>query len=212
MDNISKFLGPLIELLKKRETWLFVAGLVAGALIVSYSYFWLQKPSFLIDPVISRAAEATVAARHLPPLPTYTPFPTYTPNPTSTCADYGIKVTSPTSGASVGGQFPVSGSFTSKPPEGSLLIIVKSLDSSDYWPSSTPVQINEVSRTWSGEASIFGNPPVRQEIIAMVVGKSGRALYDYYLKVGNKTQDWESINALTDDAMECDRIVVEKTK
>jgi hypothetical protein len=214
----STIADVIIRLIQQREGRLLISGfsigLVVGILVISYSYFWLQKPSFLIDPVINHAAEATIAARSTQaPMLTPTLHPTYPANTTitsGTCADYGISITSPGDGASVSEQVPVYGSYTVKPPEGSLLLMVKSPDSSDYWPSSTPVSIDETLQRWEGEVKILGTPPIKQEVLVIMVGKSGRALYEYYVKVGNKTNNWESINILTDDITVCDAITVEK--
>lgn len=215
--------SPQVDETKKEETWWqkpvvkdSAAVLIGIGIGIVVCYTWLLQQDWFIHPVIDNAVRATIAAQ-----PTLTPIPTYAPyvpaastkEPTQspiTCASYGITITSHTNGAIVGERFPVSGSYRVKPPQDSLLLINKSPDSAEYWPSASPVQINETLQTWSGEFYIFGAPPKKADIIVAVVGKSGRALYEYYVKVGNKTNSWESINILTDDVIECDRITVEK--
>ena len=49
-------------------------------------------------------------------------------------------------------------------------------------------------------------------IMVAMIKESGRILSDYYARVGKETGMWPSLKALTSDTVECDRILVSKTK
>jgi hypothetical protein len=122
--------------------------------------------------------------------------------------DYGIKITSPSDNTLVEGTVKVSGSYIKKPANDSFILVVKDADSSQYWPSSYTVQFDETLKEWNGEAYPSGNNK-KYVIYAFTVGKSGRALYEYYKKVGKNTSgNWQSIVSLTDDYVECAHITV----
>jgi hypothetical protein len=127
------------------------------------------------------------------------------------CTDYGIKVTSPVQGAAMGGEFDVSGSYTARPPENSIVLIYASPTGQEYWPQSI-AQIDPTYKTWSGKFLIAGSPPQQAAIIVAIMGTSGRALFDYYMKVGRETGNTPAITRLTDDVVECARISVVRTK
>jgi hypothetical protein len=46
----------------------------------------------------------------------------------------------------------------------------------------------------------------------VMVGKAGQALCEYFTKVGKETSQWYSIDALTPDIVECDRVAVDIRK
>jgi hypothetical protein len=127
------------------------------------------------------------------------------------CSFYGIMIDSPRPGSVMDGTFTVSGTYRSLPPADSLILIDEATDQKNYWPSSYPIQINQTLQTWSGEFYLGGNSGDKANVNIALVGKSGRALYEYYLKVGKDTNgNWPSISVLTDDIKFCDKVEVVK--
>lgn len=130
--------------------------------------------------------------------------------PIETPQHYGIKIISPQEGASVREWVTVSGTYALKPTERVQLFAV-SPDKHNYWPQEV-VQYDELKKTWSGTVYIGGSPPQATIIMVAIVGKCGQILCDYYAKVGRETGQWPSLERLTDDIIECDRIWVRKVQ
>ncbi|MBN1310288.1 MAG: hypothetical protein JXB30_02635 [Anaerolineae bacterium] len=204
---------------------------ILAILIVSVVAVLISRLPWFIGPLIDHTVKTTMTAqptRTMAPtytlVPTYTPASTWTPVPTYTlyptpeptpspitCADYGIKITSHTNGAAVGGTFQISGTYENEPPGDYLFLINKVPDQSLYWPSSKAVELNRALKKWYGEAYVNGVPPKEEDILVAIVGKSGRTLFEYYLKIGRVMDNWYAIEILTDDILVCDKITVEKT-
>jgi hypothetical protein len=127
------------------------------------------------------------------------------------CSDYGIRLTSPSNDARVqAGVIEVRGSLAKDPTTGSIVVIIRSPDGSLNWPSSTPVQTDPILNVWKGKAALGGEAPQNYRIAVALVGKSGRALLEYYNKVGQETGQWPAIEVLPDDIEICDQVSVVK--
>jgi hypothetical protein len=126
----------------------------------------------------------------------------------SMSTDYGIKIISPQDGDSVSGPVPVLGTFVIEPPDEGVQLFNISPDQRHYWPQGPQnIKIDPVKKTWSGKSWVLGDT----FIMVAIIGKAGRVLCDYYLKVGRETGSWPPLEQLTDDIYECDRIWVRKT-
>ena len=118
---------------------------------------------------------------------------------------YRLRITSPVAGAAVAGHVEVSGVYAVEPPPDSLFLINASPDGPYYWPCvGRPIEILPSRRAWRG--STFVNSDTR--IIIVTLGASGRALFDFYEKVGKETDRWVCISRLTSDVIEHDQVVV----
>ena len=122
---------------------------------------------------------------------------------------YGIRIISPRQGASVGEHLRVSGTFRDTPSkiDAQLFIVT---DGPQYWPQDV-VQFDTLNRQWSGSVYIGGEPPQDVTVMVAIVGNAGRVLCDYYKKVG-KENLWLSLEELTDDIVQCDRIQIRKIR
>lgn len=130
---------------------------------------------------------------------------------TSGCSDYDIHITSPLTDTKVRqGVIDVIGTYRGDPPAGGIVIIVRLPGGSQNWPSSTPVQTDPILGVWKGSASLGGEPPQSYRIAVAFVGKSGRALVEYYNKIGRETGQWPAIEVLPDDIEICDEVSVVK--
>ena len=205
LTTVVAFIGDFLQWIQDPQAFRYLS--IAGFALLVVGILWFY---FRAENVNQKRRSVSLAVLCVVTILYSFWMGTWVEPSTPTCSDYGIRITSPTSGATVGERFEVSGSFEVQPPEGSVILIVKSPDRSEYWPSSTPVEIDPVLRTWGSEAFIFGDPPLNQDIVVAITGRSGRALLEYYLKVGQQTGQWHSINILTDDIQICDRASVTK--
>lgn len=123
-----------------------------------------------------------------------------------TCADYGIKITSPQSGAKVWGTYNVTGTFVNDLPDDRVLLLLKA-PAGDYFPQRTVI-VDREQRTWRGEIALGDGFGKDFEIIVSIMGDNGKALFDYFTKVGKETGKSPAIVKLTDDMMECDRVSI----
>lgn len=125
-------------------------------------------------------------------------------------ASYGIRITYPADkGTAESSECTISGTYSRKPPVALRLFVVSA--SGQYWPQSD-VQLHPNRGEWTGTVYLGGTPPVAQNIMVALVGKNGRVLCDYYDTVGVRLKEWPSIQVLTDDIIECDRIQVTRVK
>ncbi len=120
----------------------------------------------------------------------------------------GIKITSIRDDAKVDRFFTVSGTYKNTPSNKRLqLFVIAPKGESGYWPQGVATFDNG-DKTWRAEVHVGGNSGDTATIIAAVVGPEGQALCNYYKKVGDKTQQWPSIDVLTSDISEVDRVKV----
>jgi hypothetical protein len=139
------------------------------------------------------------------PTATSTSAPTLTPSAPA-CADYGIRITSHQSGAKTWGTFAVTGIYVKDPPVDGILLLLKS-PAGDYFPQKEVI-VDHAQKTWQGEVSLGDGSGKEFVIIVSIMGNNGRALFDYFTKVGTETGRWPAIVKLTDDIVECDRVSV----
>jgi hypothetical protein len=127
------------------------------------------------------------------------------------CGFYDIQITSPKPGAATEGTFTVSGSYRFLPPPDSLILINGATEEEKYWPSSFPIQVNQTLGTWSGVFYLGGETGTKANVDIALVGRSGRALYEYYLQVGKDTGgQWPAIRILPNDIKICGTVEVVK--
>jgi hypothetical protein len=149
---------------------------------------------------------ATLCEVNIGPLKFALPCSSDSTPPPLSCADYGIKITSPQSGAKVWGAFNVTGTYVNNPPDDSVLLLLKS-PAGDYFPQRKVI-IDRTQRTWQGEIILGDDTRKDFVIIVSTIGNNGRALFNYFTKVGEETAHWPAIEKLTDDIVECDRVSV----
>lgn len=119
-----------------------------------------------------------------------------------------IKIISPSDGEKADGWFKISGNYQIRPSTSWLQLFTTTHNGSGYWPQEIAT-FDESKNAWYAGVNIGGVPehyPVI--IIAALVGPEGQALCSYYHKVGKETQKWPSIDVLTSDISEIDRITV----
>ena len=124
------------------------------------------------------------------------------------CDFYAIQINSPKTDAVIEGTFMVNGSYRFLPPPDSLILLNEAVGEAEYWPSSAAIQVNETLQTWRGEFYLSGATGSKANVDIALVGRSGRAIYEYYLKVGDNTGQWPSIRILPDDTKICDTVRV----
>ena len=128
---------------------------------------------------------------------------------TLTRKDYGIKITFHQDGAEVGQEIEALGTYETRPPDNLIRILEHSPVSHHYWPKRY-VTINVKQKTWSATTRVGGSPNDKRLIVVASVGDGGRALFDYYDKVGNELKQWVGIRTFPPDVKECDRIIVKR--
>jgi len=130
--------------------------------------------------------------------------------PAPGCADYALQITSPLDGSTVRADtIEVRGTLRASPPEGSLVIFVRSPDGTLNWPQFTPLETDPILGVWKGSANVFsGNSPQTYRIAVAFVGRSGRALLALYHKMGQETGHWPGIEFLPEDIQMCDEVSV----
>jgi len=127
------------------------------------------------------------------------------------CRTYDIRITAPLTGALIpGGETEVRGTLHGKPPEGSIVLLVRLPDGSHNWPQGAPLQVDPVLGTWRGRVALGGEPLQTHLVAVAYLGRSGRILVDYFFKVGRETNGWPSLELLPDDVEICDEITVHR--
>jgi hypothetical protein len=123
--------------------------------------------------------------------------------------DYGIKITYPQDAAEVGQEVEVLGTYETRPPDNLIRVLEHSPTSQHYWPKRYAT-FNSKQKTWSATTRVGGNPNDKRVIVVASIGEGGRALFDYYEKVGKETKQWIGIRTFPSDVKECDRIIVKR--
>jgi len=174
----------------KRDFWLIGCGLILG----------------LILGVLLFQRGATLCEVNIGPLKFALPCSSTAPELPRTCADYGIKITSPQAGTKAWDTIIVSGTYVNAPPDDGVWLLLKS-PAADYFPQRIVI-LDRAQRTWQGEINL-GNDSRRDFVITVsTIGNNGRVLFDYFTKVGKETGRWPAIEKLTDDIVECDRVAI----
>jgi hypothetical protein len=129
---------------------------------------------------------------------------------------YGVKIEHPLPGDLIDEHFDVSGTYKKELPN-NLRIEVIEIDADRtairYRPRKTA--FIEDGRRWRA-AHVFGGSEKESGrsrlLFVALVGKSGQSLIDYYGKVGEtyNYKDRPSIDRLTEDVYECDRVRVRR--
>lgn len=120
---------------------------------------------------------------------------------------YKLKITHPLEGATVETKMQVDGTFERRPEEGSVMLIEQSTRSGQYWFKRQPV-FDDGSKRWFADWNITGSTNREVFIYVAVLGKGGRALAEYYFRVGETTQQWPGITTLPPDVVLCDHVRV----
>lgn len=121
--------------------------------------------------------------------------------PLLTCGDYDITITGLEDKAN--GVMSVMGTYVDAPPVDNVLLILKS-SAGDYF-FQKPILIDPGQRTWQGEITLGDDARKDFVILVSLMGNNGKALFNYYNKVGAETGRWPAIETLTDDIEVCDR-------
>lgn len=124
-------------------------------------------------------------------------------------SECGVRIVFPRDAYAVEGPrtVEVSGTYARRLPNTRLQIFNASSDRLQWWPQVSPVQFDELKKTWTGSSYVQNDTYV----VVMAVGAAGRALCDYYAKVGRETGHWPSLELLPEDIVECDRIWLRQT-
>lgn len=126
----------------------------------------------------------------------------------ATASKYGIKIDSPREGAQVVEFVDVAGSYTVKPPDNALRLFTVMPESGSFWPQAI-VQF-DADKKWHGKVRLSDAPRYAMWIVAAVVDASGQVLWDYYYKVGERT-NWSPIEGpFSSYAFECAKVWVER--
>jgi len=161
----------------------------------------------LLGVFLVKALGAKLCEINMGPLKFALSCPSDATPPLLTCSDYGIEIVSPQSNASVWGTFSVTGTYVNRPPDDSILLLLKT-PAGDYFPQKK-VLIDPGARTWQGQINLGDNDPANGfTVIVAIMGTNGQALFDYYNKVGQETGRWPAIEYLTEDIASCDRISI----
>jgi len=140
-------------------------------------------------------------------------FEIMTVKPLPLCDYYGISITSPQPGELSEAFFTVSGTYAVKPPQDSLQLFNVLPNKQHYWPQPREtIQFDPFNKTWHGDFYLGGEPPQEALIMVAIMQESGRILSDYYAKVGQETDMWPALDALTADIIECDQVLIIKVK
>jgi hypothetical protein len=127
-------------------------------------------------------------------------------HPTS-AKKYGIQIVYPGNLAKIGNDVEVSGTYKIKPPDKSIILIEMRPDSQEYWFKKSAT-FDEARKHWYANVFVGAGSGETRVIIVAVTGKAGQALSNYFHKVGDVTGRWPSVEMLTPDVIECDRVQV----
>lgn len=122
-------------------------------------------------------------------------------------SEYKLKITHPLEGTTVETKMQVDGTFERRPEEGSVMLIEQSTRSGQYWFKRQPV-FDDASNRWFADWNITGSTNREVFIYVALLGKAGRALAEYYFRVGEATQQWPGIITLPPDIVMCDHVRV----
>lgn len=120
---------------------------------------------------------------------------------------YNIKIESVTPDKDAKTRLRARGSFSAVPENESVHLFYVERNNLGYWHQSE-VKFDSINRFWTGEVYVSENPPKDSYIMVAIVGKCGKALIDYFHKVGRETRQYPSMDSLTDDISECDRFPI----
>ncbi len=121
---------------------------------------------------------------------------------------YGIKIESPRDGAHVNEFVDVSGSYAMKPPDNTLRLFAVVPDGGSFRPQAI-VQF-DADKKWHGKVRLSEAPRYAMFIVAAIVDVPGQVLWDYYYKIGEKT-NWSPIDSpFSAYAFECAKVWVER--
>jgi hypothetical protein len=123
----------------------------------------------------------------------------------------GIRIISPRENGEVSGHLIVSGRYKNKPCISRLqLFVMGQTGEKGYYPQGVAIYDNNTEKTWRAECHIGGPSGTTATIVAALVGIDGKALCNYYGKIGQLVQQWHPIDNLTSDIIEMDRVNVVK--
>src|SRR5262249_25516538 len=107
------------------------------------------------------------------------------------------------------GFFDISGTYMKDPPEGYSVAIIELIEPSGF-AFRRNVILDTQNKTWQAKAVWGGTEQNRsKEFAIVVVGPSGKALWDYWEKVGRE-HNWEipPIETRPADILSCDRVQI----
>jgi hypothetical protein len=120
----------------------------------------------------------------------------------------GVRITSPHSDDKVDEFFIVSGRYKNKPSKARLQLFVKPEGGMGFYPQGIATYDSNPDKTWRAECHVGGVSGASTILVAALVGPDGQILFDYYKKVGDRLGKWPSIDNLTSDIEELDRVSV----
>jgi len=123
--------------------------------------------------------------------------------------EYGLEIQSHEHRDLIDYEVVVSGTYKVKPPDGSVVLLEMNPDSRHYWFKDFAT-FDEGRKRWRAKGRIGAPSGETRELIVAVIGKNGKALRDYYFKVGRRTNQWPGIETLTTDVIECAKVTVIK--
>ena len=126
----------------------------------------------------------------------------------ATASKYGIKIESPREGAQVNEFVDIAGSYVVKPPDNTLRLFTVVPDGGSFQPQAI-IQF-DADKKWHGKVRLSDAPRYAMLIVAAIVDAPGQVLWDYYYKIGEKT-NWSPIEGpFSAYASECARVWVER--
>ena len=125
---------------------------------------------------------------------------------------YGFRIEGLTPGQTVrtdDGWLEVRGTYKTK-PEADVVALFVTRQVRDLWWPMRPAVSFEAGNRWVGRVHLGSAPPSQEVIVLALVGPNGQVLRDYYEKVGARHGDYQPLDRLTDDTVECDSVIITK--
>ncbi len=97
-----------------------------------------------------------------------------------------------------------------KPPKKSLAVLEQSPSSGRCWFKKPPPVFDEKEKQWSFTDIYVGGKGEERILYLAILGESGKALMDYYLRVREVSDEPVGIETLTPDIFLCDQINVHR--
>jgi hypothetical protein len=122
----------------------------------------------------------------------------------------GFRITYPRAGDIVKSIITVTGTYKKIATDGQVQLYTTAPNGkSAYWPQGIVVFEKNAEKTWRAECHVGEESGYKVTIVAAFLGEDGKALFDYYGKVGNELKEWPSIEWLPSDIITIDMITVE---
>jgi hypothetical protein len=132
---------------------------------------------------------------------------------------YGIEITSPSNGDTVGENFIVEGKYDVKPPDGVDVVLLEvSPKSGFYYPKTKKVFFDEKRKTWKTASISIAVRQYRggERTLVAATMRRDNALWEYFYQVSNlisrkdQTIHIPGFAKLTPDIIKCHEIIVKR--